>query len=369
MNKIKLSKLILVSVLMLLLGSYLGVNLLDFELMTLSLLRLSALGLLLFLIFSNNINSFKLKLSYVFALGLILIGSLTSSIALNLLFIFLFVYAVRKAGKKQIISTATVVLGFGVFLSLLLLYFNVTKNIMDVAESASDIGMLRERMTFGFKNVNAFSSMLVIFLVLCMVGERFVIMRYILASLLACVFYYYTDSRTLMFTVICILFFLITFKIFHFRKQVLFFITLPFIIFPVLLTLFAPLVIDTSPIVDLILSGRLSYVRQYLVEWSSWNYIFGGAEPLPVTTVDNSFALLLGAIGLPIFSLFLYKFLHLIKMYIECSELKEYSLMMGVWVLSFSESVLVRPDTIVPLVFWSLFVIGDKRLVLRRVVL
>jgi hypothetical protein len=123
---------------------------------------------------------------------------------------------------------------------------------------------------------------------------------------------------------------------------------------PLLLTILANLVVSEAPLLDLVLSGRLSFVTMFFSEIPSYRLLIGGTEPSSGITVDNSFALVVGAIGIPLLIYLTYITHRRVSCCVKEGDFRAYSFLLAFWLYSFTESSMLRPESIVCIVFWVL---------------
>lgn len=340
--------------------SYLGVNLLNFDAYIIFAIRAFAVLILIYpILFYGRIN---LRFSAVdlFLISVIIFGALTSFVSINLLFIVLFVYGARDLSEDFLVSTAVFLLGCSIFFSLLYADLNELGGVVDATEASYGEELIRERITFGFKNVNAFAGLILTFCLLLVAHGQKLALRCIVSVLIAYIFYIYTDSRTLLIGVFLFLIFWLTFFIFRNYRNFLRYVAFVTIFTPVGITLFSVFIVEWYGDLDLLLSNRLSHVAVYFNELPSYRFVIGGGEPSRVVTLDNAFALLLGSIGFPVFVILLWRFIRVLTNCIDFQNGQKFSFFLSFWIISFSESGIVRPDTVLPLIFWHSFLLRSK---------
>lgn len=294
-----------------------------------------------------------------------ILSSPVSAISLNILFIMLFVQASKAVGIESLINSSTFVLGALVTITLLLLWFGVTESVTDLTGVLiGNNEELRTRMTFGFKNVNGFTSVVSGFCLLLMLPSDKKWIRYIASLVLTLVVFKYTDSRSLL--VSTLFFILISESAIFFNhlnlNRVSYIFCCVLILVPVMVSLSPGMLISQYPVLDVILSGRLSYLDAYYNTISPVSLIVGGSEPANQMTVDNSFGLIVGAIGVPLFLCLTMVCLKMIKKLIDLAEFSKLAFLVSFWAYSFSESSMVRPESIICLVFWFLITQKDAML-------
>jgi hypothetical protein len=131
------------------------------------------------------------------------------------------------------------------------------------------------------------------------------------------------------------------------------------LITPILLSILATQAVSKAPILDLMLSGRLNFVSMYFSEIPVYRFLIGGAEPSSGLTVDNAFALAVGAIGIPLIIYLTFITYQRVCICIKEADFRTYSFLLTFWLYSFAESSMFRPESIVCIVFW-IFVLIPK---------
>ena len=138
------------------------------------------------------------------------------------------------------------------------------------------------------------------------------------------------------------------------------------LITPLLLSILASLVVSEAPLLDLVLSGRLNFISMFFSEMPTYRLLIGGAEPATGTTVDNSFALAVGAIGMPLLIYLAYITFQRVRRCVKEADFRIYSFLLAFWLYSFTESSMLRPESIVCIVFWVLVLRPEPALAQRR---
>lgn len=337
----------------LLFAGYLGVNVANLGQTHLLALRLISLSLIVTLIFAQIHQIEKKDRPVIFIGAVALLGCFTSFASLNILFICLFALSARKISVDYLASASASVLGCAIIVILFLVWIGVIENDIDVTGLASELSDgERIRSTFGFKNVNAFASLVSAFCLLLMLTWRRAVISCVTSLFISFTFYNYTDSRALPISVLFFIFSAAFFSILIKRGRALTGISIIIIVFPLLLTLLSTKIVDEFPIVDAISSYRFTYSSLYFSEIPLYRFIIGGVQPSEGITVDNSFSLLTGAIGLPMLGYMSARLIKIIKECIAMRDAKRYAFLLSFWVFSFLESNMIRPESLIGVIFW-----------------
>ncbi|GAB3459604.1 hypothetical protein GCM10027321_17730 [Massilia terrae] len=333
---------------------YLGVNLFDMKPGSIMLFRVAALVAIAGLLARGVEIRKGERLLFVYLL-LMAIGALTSSLSLNMVFILLVCFAVRSIQIRSLASTSTFVLGATILLVLALIQFGYVENGTDVVGIAAELGDdERTRMTFGFRNVNAFSGVVTAFCLLLMFSGKRVVLRAASAVMVSYIFYKYTDSRTMLLATCSFIVFSLVFLIFVAHRRLFYIVSVVLIAVPIALSILAATVLDKFPLIDLIFSGRFSFMAEYLNSLPFYRVLIGGVDPPEALTIDNAFALMVGAFGVPFMAYLVWRIFCVIR---ECALVRDYrtySFVLSFWLFSFSESNILRPESLICLVFWAI---------------
>lgn len=342
-----------VALLCLLMLGYLAFNLWDWPALAIALIRTAASIFIVAMLAVSLTHKVALP---VLVIGIIaLIGIPTSGISLGIFFICLSVLALRRIPVEFISNASACILGIALTTSVLLVYSGILENGEDVTGSALELGgEIRSRMTFGYKNVNSFAAIATGFCLLVMIAGNRIIARYLIALFVSYVLYIYTDSRAMLAAVFGFIAFTCIFISARNQKWFLKTFSGFMLIMPLLLSVLASQVVSEAPLLDLALSGRMTFVSMFFSEVSNYRLLIGGAEPSAGVTVDNSFALLAGAIGVPLLSYFTHITYKRVCRSINEGDFRTYSFILAFWIYSFAESSMLRPESIVCIVFWVL---------------
>lgn len=333
---------------------YLGVNLFDMKpgsILSLRLVGMVAVGGLLI----RGVELRKGEWPLLVLLALMAVGAITSSLSLNVVFILLVCFAVRSLQIRVLANTSTFILGITILMVLALIHFGLVENSTDVVGMAAELGDdERTRMTFGFKNVNAFAGVVTAFCLLFMFSGKSVALRSLLAVVVSYVFYKYTDSRTMFLATVSSVVFSLIFAVFVTHRRLFNAISVTLVAVPVLLSAMAATVLDKIPLIDLVFSGRFSFMAEYLNSLPFYRLLIGGMDPPEALTIDNAFALMVGALGVPFMCYLAFRVFRVVQ---ECGLARDgrtYSFILSFWLFSFSESNILRPESLICLVFWAI---------------
>lgn len=304
--------------------------------------------ILLLILFLGRPSVYRTELFLIVASFFsVLIGFPGNSMAINIVFLLFFVICIRNVQLEKIINYGILVLVLSLVLTFLLLYLGVIKNTIDVVDG-------RERFGFGFTNTNAFTSLVYSFIVLGLYKwRRNAIATYILFFALAYITFLYTDNRTLLASILILVLAHALFRIFL-PGNLLKYISAFLLLLPIVLTQLSGYILGEFPLIDTLLSSRLSFSVDFINKMSGVNYIFGGLSPGTSTTIDNSFLLIQASVGMPFLLFVTWLTFKKISDCIVKKQAETYALILSVWYFSFSESSMVRPEAIIGLVFWLL---------------
>ena len=347
------ARFLVMAIAFLLMIGYLGVNLLDFPSQIILTLRICSV-VILFALLVPELRNVSVPISLFVVLAVWSVGAFSSSILLNLLFTLLFVLATRSILLDYLVSVSIWALLAATLLTLVFLHLDFIFNDEDIVELSIELGgELRSRLNFGYKNVNSFASIISSLCLLIMVRGKLPWLRCTAALVVSYLVYDQTDSRSM---VIATVFFVVYFVIastFRHRRQFFYVISASLIAIPTLVSLFPRFFIDEVQLLDLQLSGRLNFVAQFYSELSPLNLILGGADP-KFLTIDNAFALIVGAAGVPFLLFLVLRVIAILRICIWEYNYRIPAFLVSFWMYSFVESSLVRPETLVGLVFWAL---------------
>ena len=275
-----------------------------------------------------------------------ILGGIENNIAQNLTFIVIVIGCLRHVNLDSIVDRSLVVFLFAMGLIFALLTLGLTENGIDTADG-------RNRASFGFSNVNAFTSLVYAFITLALYrwrGQN--VVKYVLFTILSYVVYLYTDSRTLVASILLFFFAHVLYAVLP--KGMLKVMALLLLLLPLMLTQMSGYIAETWPLVDIALSFRPSYSAVFIEGFSAYNYLLGGQSPAAGQTIDNSFLLIQGAVGLPFLLALTWVAYRKIVESISRNRPEVFCLILSFWYFSYSESSMVRPESIIGVVFWLL---------------
>lgn len=283
--------------------------------------------LLLTSLFSFNINSNVFNFIYII---LMLIASKSISTEVFM----------KKNFKIALVSALIVF----VFLQL-----GITDNIQ---YSVFD----RERSTFGFTNVNAFSGFVYSFSILYLVSRREV-RWYHLVTITSLVFFFYTftDSRTstaaFMTFVISYISLNVLFKKFSRYAIFLKISMLILALVPLLLSLLSPILLINFQSLDFLTSYRLSINTRYITSNEVINFFFGGTF---LDDIDNGYLTLIYSIGFLFSSLIIFFILRALIVLVDNKDSMAIAFIISFLFFNAFESLFIRPELSVTICFWIL---------------
>jgi hypothetical protein len=353
---------VLFLVLALMMINYMSINLLMYGDSFLNISR-SIIIFLLVVCFSRKpvISRQELTLLFFSVVGII-VGEFRSPIGINIIFITLFTIAMKKFTINKFSHYSLFLVTFAIIFCIGGLNLGFIENKIDT--TAALIGLEsfgdRNRSTFGFTNVNAFSALISSFIFLLLISwKKNTSIKYLFCTWIVYFFYKETDSRTVVISIMFYFIFIIYYKFAFKYKKFLNLSALFFLLIPVIITLMSNFLLEKLPFFDILLSFRISYVASLFGGMTFINWLVGGYSPVSNITVDNSFALILCSMGLP----FLIYLIWITSIRLnECilkNEAEIYAFILAFWYYSFSESNMVRPEMLVGIIFW-LFVLRTK---------
>jgi hypothetical protein len=342
-----------VVILCLLMFGYLGFNLFRLEDSALFAIRSVCTGIVVVAILLESARIRDLPLPLLVTGIVSALGMLTSSISLNLFFLFLFVVATRSVSFEFLVRSAVYITGSTVAMTVILVQLGVFINEEDIVGMAYELfgDEFRVRDNFGFRNPNAFASIVSAFSLLFMLTGKQLSIRALVAVTVSIVFFIYNDSRTMVSTTI--LFVVLAYGVKYFKAYPLLWYWLGVVALTGILfaSAFPAEIVATFPLFDMFISNRSIFITYYYSELSLYAWLIGGAAPSQNVTVDNSFALLLGACGLPFLIYLFWVLQDRLKRCIEASDYRSYAFLLSFSYYSFSESSLVRPEALIGAIF------------------
>lgn len=330
--------------------NYILFNSLDISLLFKNGIRIFAIILIVFstLLNKEGVVLKKIDFMWLFLIFISLFSLNISNNFLNFLYIILVLNVCREIRKEKLIKFNYVIMVISAFFIILLLG---TGLISDTEYTQDN----RIRHTFGFTNVNAFSSFVYsLFLMIFMYKEK--IGKFFILVLISSIYFIYrfTDTRTMVFSFfIFVVFYLFLQVIFGYKKNynVNFLkVTLKIIVLiPIVSSLFAPLILKRYPYLDSLTSNRLTIFSNYLVDNKFINYFLGGTN---VPDIDNGYLVLLLNAGIVFFVFVLLAIMKKISMLVENRDYKSLAFIVSFMYFSAFEALIIRPELSVSICFW-----------------
>ncbi|WP_156485894.1 hypothetical protein [Crenobacter luteus] len=336
--------------------NFIGINALQISPLVVYLTR----GLVVCFLVVGLFNGFAIRrdefFSVLFCAFCFLVGGGGNYIAANMLFSLIFVFFMAKSRFEDVINGAFWVLFLSLLFVFLLLFAGVLENSVDLVGE-------RSRATFGFVNTNAFASLLYSFVLLMILHWRgLVLFKYGVIILISFWAYNLTDNRSVLIALV--LYFAIRFFLcFIPPGRRLNSVVAGVLLLPILLTQLSEYISQEYPWVDVLLSMRLSLSAQFMNELPWYSHLIGGVSPDKFKTVDNSFLLMQGALGVPFMMYLFWKTFSAFRYFCKVEMLDVCALIVSFWYFCFSESNLVRPETVFALVFLQTIFRGANRVV------
>ena len=337
---------------------FMGVNLFNFESYVIFTFRFF-LVLVIAILLASELRDARIHRLMLVVGAIAAISAITSSIMMNLLFIAFFVFATRSLSIQFLAKVSVIVLGIAIVTTYAVLYFGTLISDEDVLGVAFELGGgLRSRMNFGYNNPNNFPSIVSAFCLLLMMSGKHAFIRCLVALTLSINVYDQTDSRTMIVATSFFIVYVATLSFFARYTRMLFILSTTLLLSVVVISLFPEFFVSQFPILDFYLSGRLFIVSSYYSEIPAFRLLIGGMDPTVGvgtvgTAVDNSFALITGAAGVPALFYVISRLLSKIRHCILASDHRLHAFLISFWLFSFAESSLVRPEVIIGLLFWA----------------
>lgn len=325
----------------LLFGNYLLYSFFKIDTLKTILRVMSVFLLVLSLLLKNKFTFFECILLLI-SLYLIVING---SVSLNIAICLLLIVCIDDVGSFYKVfhelSLAAVII---VFLSLL-------TGIVESYQYERLNGDI-VRNTFGFFNVNSSSLFFLSYFICYLISKSRKFFNFVYVVLFSVAIYLFTDSRTSFFSLIVLLLFYCFLSCCKFKlvKK-----TVAFII--VLLLFFSPLLwlFQFMNAYDVILSFRVSIFRDYIKANSIFTLLFGGTK---ILDIDNFYLLLLFNSGIIIYSLIFFGVIKTSNKFINQDKNIEVSVLFAVLFAGLFESLGVRLELPVVMLFWLL--IGES---------
>lgn len=293
--------------------------------------RYFAIFLLLINIILHAQNT-KFRINDVFIICICLVYYLVfnQSVALNIMVLYLISYFLRYDDINNVKTNFFNILTVCILIWILFLFFGIAQDNISTSYG-------RVRHYLGFKNINQSAVIYLPFLLL--MYERF--RKKAIPILIAILLFVLTNTRASFLTMstFVILSFFSNYSenwLKRYRRYVNHSIIFTIAIITVVF-IFSGILASEFPMLDALLSNRLSIIFSGITALTRWNYIFGGAELL----LDNSYIMLFSTFGILGLVIFLLK---ADKMLMTCS-IKESIFLISVLVYGLLESTLFVPES------------------------
>lgn len=275
---------------------------------------------------------------------------------INFIFTLWFVYLVRRQGAVGVIKSIYYsTLLFSLIFALLVVKGIIYPDIVYIAET----GRFRNNMGFWSANYPgfiAYSCFMTLFA--CkgyLSGLIHPLIRYFTYGLMLFFIFvpFLADSRTPGYAMIASMMFFVAISNNLLRYLVAFYLPLvPLVLLSI--SLYLPWYYHGSDL-DYLLSGRLSYYYDYLSALKMNNYFFG--SPLPEFALDNSYLILMTALGLG----FIIPFTYMVYRAVLNNPNKYFIvLIFSLICYGFTEAVMARAETSVVILFYMLMFIKTR---------
>lgn len=332
---------------LILVGNYLVFNLFGISGIVQAVTRAVVIIILSVIFFKKPVSTLTPLFLIIFSVIGVVLGGAGNSIAMNIGFIVFVVICLKRMSFRMIVNYVFIALLASIIIAFVMLLLGITQNSVDIADD-------RQRATFGFSNVNAFTTLLYSFFTMAMYKSRAKPwLKYITCAGFSYLAYVFTDTRTLIAAVSVFILSHGLFVLLH-RRVILKYISAFLLLLPIAFMQSSVFIADNYPILDFLLSFRPSYNAALFKAMSLTNYLFGGVSPAEGNTIDNSFLLMESAVGLPFLLFITWLAYRKLIASIDAFSPATYSFILSFWYFSYSESSLVRPESIIGLVFWLL---------------
>jgi hypothetical protein len=308
------------------------------------------------LLLKSSISKHEISILLFLVSGQILSG-FANPIGINLLFIMMFVISVKKPGIEKVSRYSLLCLAVAIIFLVAGVNLGLIENRTEIVGAVEGSGSTsnRVRSTFGMHESNSFSALVTAFIfILLFTYRKNRVKIFFPCAFLVYYFYLETDSRTMLLS-IGLFFMFYQFYNFVSRWRSLFTVSILFIILlPVALTIMSGWVVSNFPILDLILSFRLTYAGNLVDAMTFRNWLIGGQTLVSNNTVDNSFALIISASGLPFLTYLIFMVYKRLKVCFQNRDPDTFCFILAFWSYSYSESNMLRPEALIGLIFWLL---------------
>lgn len=312
-------------------------------------IRIGVVGLLLVtILYKIAENKFrKEEILWVLLLIVSMVSLNINRNIVNFFYIILFVFVTKNIEKGKLVKWSYYIM----LISLLLVAFMLLAGI--ISNLHYSIGE-RARYTFGFLNVNSFSSLIYsFFIIFSMYNKKNnKILTVLLVSLMFLIFKL-TDTRTMFFAFIIYVFFYVLLSIvFKYNKINATAIKVSLIILlfiPILFSFASPILLQYFPNLDILTSYRLTVFSDYIYSQQPINFLLGGTS---VNDIDNGFLTIFFNAGI-LFSIYMiYLIIKSINNSVENTDYKTIAFIISFVYFNAFESLMLRPEISVSILFW-----------------
>ena len=280
----------------------------------------------------------------------IILGAFKNIMAVNVVFIVLFAVASKRVPIKHLIDNFFVVLCVMLGIVFLSLLFGITQNSLDNISVSH-----RARWNFGFANVNSFVSIVygASILALFRLSRKKASLVYYL-SIFSFIYYVFlkTDTRSIVLGIFLYCLIYLCFLVIK-SNLLLKILALAGLILPVVFINSLSEIISSFPIVDLLLSFRGSYALMYMSGLPDW-YIFFGGVTSSIKNTDMGLVILQSSLGFLFLGYLMMHTFWALSRSIQFRLPNIYAFILSFWAYGLAESSILRPETIIGLVFWVL---------------
>ncbi|SFC52516.1 hypothetical protein SAMN05443252_104103 [Bacillus sp. OV322] len=316
-----------------------------------SSIRIISISLLLFsiLIQKNAIKIRPIDLVWFFFSMTALFGFSFNDKIFNFSYLLLVIIVSRSISIDKYYKYFNYFNLFVAFLLIIFLQLGITQNVEQIIGD-------RVRSTFGFNNVNAFSNLEYSILMVYLLSRKTIKLTHIIINLIVLTFIFnYTDTRSVLYSILIFLLFYFILRSFmkenlKYKNVLKGFITIICII-PLVLSVVSPFLLKNYPILDKIFSLRLTLNTFYLETNTMKTFLLGGTTE---RDVDNGYLLLLCSMGITFFIFSLVLIVKSLNILIDAADSKSVSFIISFLYYNALESLLVRPELFIGLLFWML---------------
>jgi hypothetical protein len=312
-------------------------------------IRVGVIGLLLFSILFNRkaITFRKEDLLWVFLLFCSLFSFNISQIIINFVYIILVLIVSKEIEKNRLVKWNYYIMIISIFFVVFILITGITNNLQ------YSIGG-RVRHTFGFSNVNAFSSLVYSFFIMYFMYKDKISKTSTIILVLTMYFIFrFTDTRTMLLAFFIYLFiYILLSRLFKYKKisrRTLKIVLVSLVFAPIIFSFISPFLLENYPYLDVVLSKRLSIFSSYINRQQPINYLFGGTT---VKDIDNGFLTIFFNTGVLFTSYIIYLIVKSINYSVDNKNFKNIAFIISFVYFNAFESLILRPEIVVSICFW-----------------